>query len=771
MLLVLITSDLAPVGTVVVRGWGSLVTISLRDSNKMLKPHSNTHRKFPSWLVLPVLGRLLVSLVLLIVLYLTFTAIFSSKEDVVASSLNQSYPDKPSSVPTYEPSADDLTIPGSPISVVVRPSGSYAAFRDDDAQFYGGHAEGAYLWVHPSSGSTTVWGPENVPGYDDLVYGYTPVSNTLSGTGSAGDPWVVTTIVTVGSFGIEFIQRVVYVNGQDHITNDWTIHNTGSTSFTGMHLFHAADLSYSGYEYGYYDSGTGAIGGYNISTPEYQIFRPQPGVSASHYEEIEYGALWRHIGNLSGPGTGLSDSCRCIDLTDSMAGLEWVFNLTPFGTQIVQDTLNFTTAIPPTAVPTYSPTNTPTRTPTINCLRTPVPGDWPWCSSMNTPTAAPSAPAGGPIGAYPQSFYVHPTSTAASTPTATPNGWKGYFYDEGYHQATAMKTNGPESGLVILHYGQPIITVQPTPASDTWGTGIFPNCKDCEPPFHSHTDIQNEVLDFAQGFYDGAVCPTTHCPRLVLAVGTSNDFTGLPDITALPTQTVAAILRRHGQHWGTMVSEINYKVFLLGQSGYVSVQGANDIEVGFGDPNPTLGWTQGFEEVTRGGPFVLERRYFADSSCDDCYPYATVVPTRNPIDTNMSSTGHTWNLNQFVGATWANRAAYPVPQVYYPGPTPDPNYTEQAQQWQWVSMYSNRFCISLPQYGINEGLFGNIGFLGATGSWNYPAEYTGGYAWQRLWQALNGRSCTVPMPLSSGINPSPMHYATTAGYCIPSYAC
>ncbi len=68
-----------------------------------------------------------------------------------------------------------------------------------------------------------------------------------------------------------------------------------------------------------------------------------------------------------------------------------------------------------------------TPSPAATCLRTALPTMYPWCSILNTPTAAPSAPAGGPIGAYPQSFYIHPTNAPASTPTATPVGWQGYF--------------------------------------------------------------------------------------------------------------------------------------------------------------------------------------------------------------------------------------------------------------------------------------------------------------------------------------------------------
>src|SRR5436305_1815921 len=71
----------------------------------------------------------------------------------------------------YVCGTDDVLIAGAPLSICVRDSSSYTVDRDEVAQFYGGHAEGVYLWV-----GRDVWGPEQVPA-GNPVNRYTPVSN------------------------------------------------------------------------------------------------------------------------------------------------------------------------------------------------------------------------------------------------------------------------------------------------------------------------------------------------------------------------------------------------------------------------------------------------------------------------------------------------------------------------------------------------------------------------------------------------------------------
>ena len=46
---------------------------------------------------------------------------------------------------------------------------------------------------------------------------WTPVSHSgPTGSGTAGDPWVITTVLDAGSSGVRVTQRASYVNGQDY---------------------------------------------------------------------------------------------------------------------------------------------------------------------------------------------------------------------------------------------------------------------------------------------------------------------------------------------------------------------------------------------------------------------------------------------------------------------------------------------------------------------------------------------------------------------------
>ncbi len=234
----------------------------------------------------------------------------------------------------------DLTIPGSPISVIVRDSGAYGVYRNNVQQFFGGYAEGTYLWVQAPGGAVQVWGPEYVPA-GRQPNTYTPISHMLAGDGSASNPYVVTTVLGVGTTGLQLTQRVSYTNGDEYIRNDWSITNTGTTNYPGLRLFHAADLYTAGNDagYGYYDPATGAIGGYSQDRSLYQIFSPI--TPASNYEENGYSTIWSDIGDTAGPGTGFRDLYFPDQYFDNGAGLEWQFNVGPRGSATQADFVSF----------------------------------------------------------------------------------------------------------------------------------------------------------------------------------------------------------------------------------------------------------------------------------------------------------------------------------------------------------------------------------------------------------------------------------------------
>src|SRR5437868_89099 len=91
----------------------------------------------------------------------------------------------------FVPGANQV-INGFPMTITVEDSTQVNIdYRDLGNQFFGGDAEGAFLWV-AQGGVTRVFGPQSVPA-GNTVNPYTFVSNVKTGTGTASNPWVVNT--------------------------------------------------------------------------------------------------------------------------------------------------------------------------------------------------------------------------------------------------------------------------------------------------------------------------------------------------------------------------------------------------------------------------------------------------------------------------------------------------------------------------------------------------------------------------------------------------
>ncbi len=77
----------------------------------------------------------------------------------------------------------------------------------------------------------------------------------MSGTGTAADPYVITTVNALGSTGVQFTQRLSYVNGDRSFRKTWTIANGGSTTFNDLRFFHGGGTYFGGSDSarGWYD--------------------------------------------------------------------------------------------------------------------------------------------------------------------------------------------------------------------------------------------------------------------------------------------------------------------------------------------------------------------------------------------------------------------------------------------------------------------------------------------------------------------------------------
>jgi hypothetical protein len=248
--------------------------------------------------------------------------------------------------------ADDGDPPGGPdasavghVTIAGAPLTIHVAVDTSIQVFYAGKPDGQVYppgYDEADSGSF-MWGP---PGLDIFTYGtYFPDhdlssgknvipwlpagQSTVSGSGTAADPWEVTT--SVAGAGVDVIQWIRYVDGRDCFRVMYTVNNLQSPGTEGFTFFHAADLwpddSNSGF--GYYDSATGAVGAWNQEMTFLEYFVPvlqDLGFDmppASHYQEARYRLIWDNIvDDALAPGPGFDDTIRT-DWHNSGAGLQW----------------------------------------------------------------------------------------------------------------------------------------------------------------------------------------------------------------------------------------------------------------------------------------------------------------------------------------------------------------------------------------------------------------------------------------------------------------
>jgi hypothetical protein len=200
---------------------------------------------------------------------------------------------------------------------------------DAAPSFFGGTDPGScgtFIAVPPdpvTQTGTTVYGSRFT------AYGLV-VQSGVSGSGSSGDPFVVTTVVDAGSSGLRITQTDSYVVGQEFYRTDIDVSNSSSSVQTPV-LYHAADcfLQDSDSGYGFYDSSTGGIfcsaNPHNSPAARVLGFVPAIG-SDSHYYEDFYSEVYGAVN-----GSNFPDRCECDVLQDNGAGLSWSITVPPNG--------------------------------------------------------------------------------------------------------------------------------------------------------------------------------------------------------------------------------------------------------------------------------------------------------------------------------------------------------------------------------------------------------------------------------------------------------
>jgi hypothetical protein len=233
------------------------------------------------------------------------------------------------------------TITGNPLTIHVASDTSIQVFyagKPDGQVYPPGYDEadsGGFLWwrqlpMNPVIGP--YWAGHDLSSANPVVP-WLPIGQSLvSGSGTAADPWQVTTYVNSG-VGLEVAQWIRYVDGDSCFRVLYTVNDVESSGQKAFTFYHAGDLwpddSNSGF--GYYDSATGAVGAWNQEMTFLEYFVPVttdlgfPMPPADHYQEAGYQSIWDRIGDVTGPGPGFNDSIQTA-WHNSGAGLQWDLN-------------------------------------------------------------------------------------------------------------------------------------------------------------------------------------------------------------------------------------------------------------------------------------------------------------------------------------------------------------------------------------------------------------------------------------------------------------
>ena len=132
----------------------------------------------------------------------------------------------------------------APLEICVDDTGTPSVWVDQSGvrtyQYYSESSWGSAIWLDGAN-NAQLYSTNYTPGTV-----LTPVSNVVSGAGTASDPFVITNVTDLGASGVRMTQRFTYVNGDRAFTKSWVLENTGATTFNDLRFFHGGDTYFGG---------------------------------------------------------------------------------------------------------------------------------------------------------------------------------------------------------------------------------------------------------------------------------------------------------------------------------------------------------------------------------------------------------------------------------------------------------------------------------------------------------------------------------------------
>ena len=179
----------------------------------------------------------------------------------------------------------------------------------------------------------------------------TPVREILSGTGTAVDPFVVTTDVTAAGGTVAVQQRVSYISGSSRYRVDIFVRDESGAS-RDLRVYHAGDCYASGSDigYGFRRPEIKSVGCSQTvnNEPAARTVQMLPLTSGSNGVEDRFWRVWERIGGLE----DFDGSCLCNESVDNGVGLSWHQQLNGVETRVFSLEVAFTESTPAVRVDT-----------------------------------------------------------------------------------------------------------------------------------------------------------------------------------------------------------------------------------------------------------------------------------------------------------------------------------------------------------------------------------------------------------------------------------
>ena len=163
----------------------------------------------------------------------------------------------------------------------------------------------------------TTYGPADVPGGNDPA-DFVPVSqSSITGKGTAAQPYKVVTVVTAGP--IRITQTDTYTEGREEYRTDVALKNT-ATSARPVVLYRFGDCFLHEDDTGYGKVvGSGVACATSPTDPKAGTLTWAPITAGATYYEGAFGPLY----DAMAAGAQFPSTCDCANLTENAAGLSW----------------------------------------------------------------------------------------------------------------------------------------------------------------------------------------------------------------------------------------------------------------------------------------------------------------------------------------------------------------------------------------------------------------------------------------------------------------